>query len=301
MFDSPLSASAYEVLGVASHVDDDELRRAYRLRLRQTHPDTGGAASVFIQVQRAWDLVGTSELRAAYDRGHGFAESAGWSGWQPPAPTDTRVRGKVYGTPGGWVRARYVAQVQQWTGADATPTDPYDPAFVRTVPRELRRLLAVALAEEATAHAIAGLGMGFTAWHDVQAGEDQKIDHIVLSPTGLFGVLSEDFGGVVGFRQGEIVGPSIGATAPVTGLLTRMRVIARAAGVRFTGALIVLPDDDLAQPLNVLGTIRGVPTTVVRRSVVPSALRGGLQGSRPTGGNELFDVRTRLQSAVRFA
>ena len=52
MFDSPLSASAYEILGVDPTVDDGELRRAYRLRLRQTHPDTGGDAAVFIQVQR---------------------------------------------------------------------------------------------------------------------------------------------------------------------------------------------------------------------------------------------------------
>ena len=77
MFDSPLSASAYEVLGVDPAVDQEELRRAFRLRLRQTHPDTGGDAAVFIQVQYAWELVGTPESRAAYDRGHGFAaESA---------------------------------------------------------------------------------------------------------------------------------------------------------------------------------------------------------------------------------
>ena len=50
MFDSPLSASAYEVLGVDPTVDEESLRKAYRLRLRQTHPDTGGDAAVFIQV-----------------------------------------------------------------------------------------------------------------------------------------------------------------------------------------------------------------------------------------------------------
>ena len=42
MFDSPLSASAYEVLGVDPGASEEDLRRAYRLRLRQTHPDTGG-------------------------------------------------------------------------------------------------------------------------------------------------------------------------------------------------------------------------------------------------------------------
>ncbi|MGB4777734.1 DnaJ domain-containing protein, partial [Microbacterium sp.] len=55
MFDSPLSASAYEVLGVAPDAADDDLRRAYRLRLRQTHPDTGGDAARFVRVQRAWE------------------------------------------------------------------------------------------------------------------------------------------------------------------------------------------------------------------------------------------------------
>ncbi|HWT33563.1 MAG TPA: DnaJ domain-containing protein, partial [Microbacterium sp.] len=73
MFDSPLSASAYEVLRVESTATEDELRRAYRLRLRQTHPDTGGDAAQFVQVQRAWELVGTAEARAAYDRGRSAA------------------------------------------------------------------------------------------------------------------------------------------------------------------------------------------------------------------------------------
>ena len=63
MFDSPLSASAYEVLQVVPDISDDELRKAYRLRLRQTHPDTGGDAVLFVQVQRAWELVGTAESR----------------------------------------------------------------------------------------------------------------------------------------------------------------------------------------------------------------------------------------------
>jgi len=306
MFDSPLSASAYEVLGVAPDADDDELRRAYRLRLRQSHPDTGGDASVFVQVQRAWQLVGTSDARAAYDRGHGFVDSAGWAGWHPPARRDTRVRGQAYGTPGGWVRARYVQRVHEWAGVDAAIADPYDPSLVRTLPRELRRMVAAALAEEATAHALAQLGMGFTSWHDVLAGAsadasaDDKLDHLVLSPTGLYGLMSEDFGGVVGFRQGEIVGPSVGPTAPVTTLLSRMRAVGKPAGVRFSAAVVVLPDDDVAQPVTPLGGIRGVSTFVVRRSVVPSALRGGLPGSRPVGGNEIFDIRTRLQGSVRF-
>ena len=309
MFDSPLSASAYEILGVDPSVDDAELRRAYRLRLRQTHPDTGGDAAIFIQVQRAWELVGTVENRAAYDRRSGVASAAtpdadtGWSGWRPPAArTDTRPRARSYGHPGGWRRERYLVLIREWAGRGVEVPDPYDPALVRSAPRDLRRLLADALAEEATARTVSDLGMGFTVWHDVAVGTDadDKLDHVVLGPSGLYGVMSEDFGGVVGFRRGEITGPSLGTRAPVTAALGRMRTIAKTARVRFSGAIIVLPDDDLAQAVTPLGTSRGVPVVVVRRSALAMVLRQGVPQARAIGGNELFDVRTRLQQTVRF-
>jgi hypothetical protein len=304
MFDSPLSASAYEVLGVEPSVDDAELRRAYRLRLRQTHPDTGGDADVFIQVQRAWELIGTPESRAAYDRRTGVSSDTEWSGWRPPtsARTDTRPRARSYGHPGGWRRERYLVLIREWAGRGVDVPDPYDPALVRGAPRELRRMLADALAEESTARTVSALGMGFTVWHDVAAGPDadDKLDHVVLSPSGLYGVMSEDFGGVVNFRRGEITGPSLGTRAPVTAALARMRIVAKAARVRFGGAIIVLPDDDLAQAVTPLGTSRGVPVVVVRRSALSTVLRQGVPGARAIGGNELFDVRTRLQQTVRF-
>lgn len=309
MFDSPLSASAYEILGVDPSVDDAELRRAYRLRLRQTHPDTGGDAAIFIQVQRAWELVGTVESRAAYDRRSGVASAAtpdadtGWSGWRPQAArTDTRPRARSYGHPGGWRRERYLVLIREWAGRGVEVPDPYDPALVRSAPRDLRRLLADALAEEATARTVSDLGMGFTVWHDVAVGTDadDKLDHVVLGPSGLYGVMSEDFGGVVGFRRGEITGPSLGTRAPVTAALGRMRTLAKTARVRFSGAIIVLPDDDLAQAVTPLGTSRGVPVVVVRRSALAMVLRQGVPQARAIGGNELFDVRTRLQQTVRF-
>jgi hypothetical protein len=307
MFDSPLSRSAYEVLGVEPTVDEAELRRAYRLRLRQTHPDTGGDATMFIQVQRAWELIGTPEGRAAYDRGHGFAAGtdagAVWRGWSTPAARpDTRPRARSYGHPGGWRRERYLDLIREWAGRGVEVPDPYDPALVRGAPRELKRVLADALAEEATARTIADLGMGFTVWHDVAIGDDpeDKLDHVVLSPSGLYGVMSEDFGDVVRFRRGEIIGPDVGPHAPIAGLLRRMRAVSRTARVRFGGAVLVLPDEDLAQAISPLGTVRGVPVVVVGRSALRTVLRGGVPGARLIGGNELFDVRTRLQSTIRF-
>jgi hypothetical protein len=80
-----------------------------------------------------------------------------------------------------------------------------------------------------------------------------------------------------------------------------MRVIARAAGVRFGGAIVVLPDDDVLDPIAEVGKVRGTPVVVVSRSALSTVLRRGLSGARAIGGNEVFDVRTRLQQSVRFA
>ncbi|MEZ3161901.1 DnaJ domain-containing protein [Microbacterium sp. BWT-B31] len=308
MFDSPLSASAYEVLGVDPTADEEELRKAYRLRLRQTHPDTGGDAAQFIQVQRAWELVGTAGARAAYDRGHGFggAPEPEWAGFRPPRQTqtrDTRPRARSFGQPGGWRRERYLTLIREWAGRGVTLEDPYDPALVRSAPHHLRRLLADALAEEATARIVSDLGMGYTVWHDVMADPrdpEAKLDHIVLGPSGLYGVLSEDFGGPVRLRRGELVGDGV-AGAPIAELVRGMRALARSAGVRFSGAIVVLPDDDLEQGIAETGKVRGMPVAVVSRSALSTVLRRGVTGARSIGGNEVFDVRTRLQQVVRFA
>ncbi|GAA1975492.1 DnaJ domain-containing protein [Microbacterium pumilum] len=313
MFDSPLSSSAYEVLGVDPAADEEGLRRAFRLRLRQTHPDTGGDAAVFVQVQRAWELVGTPAARAAYDRGHGFsaepapeASTGAAPGWRAPAPRpDTRPRARSHGQPGGWRRERYLTLIREWAGRGVALEDPYDPALVRSAPHHLRRLLADALAEEATARVVADLGMGYTVWHDVMAAgrgadSDAKIDHIVLGPSGLYGILSEDFGGPVRIRRGELVGEGVSG-APIAELVARMRGMARAAGVRFGGAIVVLPDDDVMESIAELGKVRGTPVVVVSRSALSTVLRRGITGARAIGGNEVFDVRTRLQQSVRFA
>ena len=308
MFDSPLSASAYDVLGVDPTADEESLRKAYRLRLRQTHPDTGGDAAVFIQVQRAWELVGTADARAAYDRGHGFGDAPApeWSGWRAPAArTDTRPRARSYGHPGGWRRERYLTLIREWAGRGVTLDDPYDPALVRSAPQHVRRLLADALAEEATARIVAELGMGYTVWHDVApsgrgADPDAKIDHIVLGPSGLYGLLSEDFGGPVRLRRGELIGDGVDG-APIATLVARMRGLARAAGVRFSGAIVVLPDDDVLQVIDEIGKVKGMPVAIVARGALSTVLRRGITGVRAIGGNEVFDVRTRLQQAVRFA
>ncbi|OCG73474.1 J domain-containing protein [Microbacterium sediminis] len=295
MFDSPLSRSAYEVLGVDPAADAEAIRRAFRQQLRLTHPDTGGDAALFIEVQRAWELVGTDEARAAYDRGHGFADESDWRGWSAAQPrSGSRPRARSFGQAGSRRRARYEDGVRSWRAQ----ADPYDPAVVRALPRELRALLARALAEEASARTIDALGMAFTVWHEVPAADD-VIDHVAPGPTGLYGIASHDLGGPMRLRSDEIVGE--GAETPVADLRGRIRRVARARRVRFGGAIVVLPDDDLPAAITPLTGVRELPTVVVSRSALATVLRAGVPGARPIGGNELFDVRTRLQAPIRPA
>jgi len=315
MPESPLSASPYEVLGVDPRADVEELKRAYRRRLRETHPDTGGSAEEFRAVQDAWERVGTAEARAAFDRGRTSSSSAsdygtgnGANGFTADrtggtAPRDTRPKSRAYGHPGGWRRERYLAMMREWVGLGEPLDDPYDPKLVRSAPYEIRHALADALAEEATARATADLGIGYTVWHDVFAYDGGKIDHLVLGPTGLFALQSEDYGGAVVVKRGELLPAAAGVQVdgrPAHELADRARKLGRALGVRFAGALVVLPDDALEEPVAEIGTHRGVALLAVRRSVLAHLLRSGVPGVPRAAGIDLFEVRTRLQQGVRF-
>jgi curved DNA-binding protein CbpA len=300
--DSPVTSDAYEVLGVSAKATQDELRRAYRLRLRQTHPDTGGAAREFTAVQLAWEKVGTPSARAEYDSGHTVPRAAFEA--QPARPRrDTRPTARSYGHPGGWRRERYLALIREWAGRGAEIANPYDPVLVRSAPRDIRHILADALAEEASARQLGQLGIAFTLWHDVATagGPEEKIDHIVLGPTGLFALLSEDWGGPVKVRKGELIGETLGhGEHPFASLGARSRGIARAAHIRFDAFVIVVPDDATDAGLTLAGRLRGVPTALVARSRLPELMRDGLPGLPAVGGSELFELRSRLQATVRF-
>jgi len=315
MPDSPLAASPYEVLGVPATASDEELRRAYRRRARQTHPDTGGRAQEFDAVRRAWELIGTAEARAAYDRGvrSSASEERTWAPAAPARGEGTRPAARSHGHPGGWYREEFLSLLQEWAGRGVEVPDPYDPQLLARAPRELRHLLAEAVAEEDTARALATLGIGFTVWHDLRTdgdvshgldaspqGAGGKLDHVVLGPTGLWAMLSEDWGDAVSVKRGEVIGRALApGERPVHELSSRARRFAREARVRFSAIAIVVPDGQSPEGVVDLGAVRGARALLVQRPRLVDLVRRGIPGVG-IGGTDLFEVRTRVQAAARF-
>ncbi len=80
--------SLYEVLGLAPGATADQIRHAYRVAARRTHPDAGGSSPAFARVNVAYRILSDPGLRRRYDLR--LADSAGSRqpppGADPPAP-----------------------------------------------------------------------------------------------------------------------------------------------------------------------------------------------------------------------
>jgi len=61
---------AYAALGLDPRCTDSQIVAMYRHLVKLHHPDRGGDAKRFREIQDAYDAIGSSERRASYDRGH---------------------------------------------------------------------------------------------------------------------------------------------------------------------------------------------------------------------------------------
>lgn len=57
----------YDMLGVAKDATPDQIKKGYRLAIRQAHPDRGGDPDKAAQLNEAYATLGDPERRAKYD------------------------------------------------------------------------------------------------------------------------------------------------------------------------------------------------------------------------------------------
>jgi len=83
-------ADPYAVLGVARGATDAAIHAGYRAAVRRTHPDTGGSAAAFEEVQEAYELLRDPAPRRAWDAGHPVARPRPAPARSGPGATDAR-------------------------------------------------------------------------------------------------------------------------------------------------------------------------------------------------------------------
>jgi molecular chaperone DnaJ len=67
-----MSSDYYEILGVARDAGADQIKKAYRRKAREMHPDVSDdpdAATKFKEVSQAYEVLSDPQKREMYDRG----------------------------------------------------------------------------------------------------------------------------------------------------------------------------------------------------------------------------------------
>ena len=81
--------SPFEVLGIAPDADEAAIERAYRERVKETHPDLGGSREAFLRVRSAYEAITSGEWAAgengeapSHDGARAWSDAApGWNGY----------------------------------------------------------------------------------------------------------------------------------------------------------------------------------------------------------------------------
>jgi molecular chaperone DnaJ len=73
----------YDILGVSKGASEGDIKKAFRKKAHQLHPDKGGDKAKFQEINEAYQVLGDPQKRAQYDQfGHAGARG-GFGGGQP--------------------------------------------------------------------------------------------------------------------------------------------------------------------------------------------------------------------------
>lgn len=69
-----MNRDLYEVLGIDKTADDEEIKKAYRQKSKETHPDTGGNDEMFYLVKVAGEVLRDHTRKKLYDETGAYEE-----------------------------------------------------------------------------------------------------------------------------------------------------------------------------------------------------------------------------------
>lgn len=108
----------YETLGVAENAQRDEIRNAFRNKMKTAHPDTGGTHEESVALQRAYATLNNEAHRSRYDQ----------TGCDPSEPTKEEQISKLLGD-------LFCAIIEKVTDIEATD-------IVKIAEEQIRALIA---------------------------------------------------------------------------------------------------------------------------------------------------------------
>ena len=63
-----MASDYYEILGVSKDATNEQIKKAYRKKALEHHPDRGGDQDEFKKVNEAYQTLGDPQKRSSYDR-----------------------------------------------------------------------------------------------------------------------------------------------------------------------------------------------------------------------------------------